>query len=92
MLEVIFSSNFKRDFRRMVKRGYNPKDLEKVMDLLAHEKVLPKKYKDHGLNGNYMGDRECHIKPDWLLIYRIDKKYLILEMLKTGSHSDLFKK
>lgn len=74
----------------MIKRGYNPQLLQNVLDLLCNEQQLPPKYKDHNLAGNYDGYRECHITPDWLLIYRIEKEILILTLTRTGSHSDLF--
>jgi mRNA interferase YafQ len=79
---------FKRDIRKMVKRA---KDLEKlytVIELLAEGVRLPTKYRDHNLTGNWQGCRECHVEPDWLLIYEINDNSLLLE--RTGSHSDLF--
>ena len=72
----------------MVKRGKSINELEKIIKLIVYRETLPEKYKDHMLIGNYTGRKECHIKPDWLLIYKIDQKNLILE--RTGSHSDLF--
>lgn len=63
--------------------------LQEVIDTLLAEKTLDEKYKDHGLVGNYAGFRECHIQPDWLLIYRKDKDTLILTASRTGTHSDL---
>ena len=64
--------------------------LQKVIEILAEEKTLPAKYKDHSLTGIYQDFRECHILPDWLLIYRIDKDILTLVLSRTGTHSDLF--
>ena len=64
--------------------------LDYVLQMLAEEKLLPKKYNDHALVGNYAGQRECHIKPDWLLIYAVDEGKLILTATRTGSHSELF--
>ena len=73
-----------------MKRGYNPKHLETVLDILCTEQTLPPKYRDHSLSGNYEGHRECHITPDWLLIYKIEQNILTLTLTRTGTHSDLF--
>ena len=64
--------------------------MNKVVDTLVAEKVLDEQYHDHSLSGNYEGFRECHIEPDWLLVYKIDKNELILYLFRTGTHSDLF--
>ena len=90
MLRIRYSSQFKKDFKAIVKRGYDVKLLEEVLNLLVHEKTLPQKYLDHPLAGNYAGHRECHITPDWLLIYKVEKDILILSLTRTGTHSDLF--
>ncbi|BAE83822.1 type II toxin-antitoxin system YafQ family toxin [Desulfitobacterium hafniense] len=90
MLRVRYSSRFKKDFKILVKRGYNVGLFEDVLNLLVQEKALPQKYLDHPLAGNYAGHRECHITPDWLLIYKIEKDILILSLTRTGTHSDLF--
>lgn len=90
MLTIKYETGFKKDYKRIVKRGYDVSLLEEVIDQLANKIPLPKKYKDHGLSGNYVGFRECHITPDWLLIYKIDDSELILYLTRTGSHSDLF--
>ena len=74
----------------MLKRGYNQEYLKDVLSLHVNQAVLPEKYKDHKLSGNYAGYRECHIEPDWLLIYKIYDDKLILVLTCTGSHSDLF--
>ena len=71
MLKVRYSSKFKKDFKVIVKRGYDISLFEEVLTLLREEKSLPEKYCDHALKGDYMGHRECHITPDWLLIYKI---------------------
>lgn len=81
----------KKDAKLMQKRGKNMKKLVNVLDLLASGKTLPSKYKDHQLMGNLSDFRECHIEPDWLLIYQIFENELILSATATGSHSDLFK-
>ena len=75
----------------MKKRGLDISLLDKVVDKLRQGIPLEEKYKDHGLSGNYEGFRECHIKPDWLLIYLIENDILTLTLVDTGSHSDLFK-
>ncbi len=84
------SNRFKSDLDRMLSRGADISDLEFVVGMLANGVTLPKKYMDHGLKGEYRGCRECHIRPDWILIYSRDEKKLILREIRTGSHSDLF--
>ncbi len=64
--------------------------LEQVVDFLAKGEILPEKYKDHALSGDYLGFRECHITPDWLLVYAIKNETLVLTLSRTGTHSDLF--
>lgn len=91
MLKIRYSSRFKKDFKIIVKRGYDVKLLEEVLNLLVQEKTLPQWYHDHLLVGNYAGHRECHITPDWLLIYKTEKDILILSLTRTGTHNDLFK-
>lgn len=90
MLTIKYHSSFKKDYKRVVKRGYNIKLLEDIIKKLANGEILPEKNKDHALSGDYIGCRECHITPDWLLIYEIDNGELILYLTRTGSHSDLF--
>lgn len=92
MLKVKFTAQFKRDFKAAIKRGCKPELLETIIDTLALEKPLPVSNYDHKLTDSrrYKGMRECHIQPDWLLIYKIDGNALILELLRTGSHSELF--
>lgn len=90
MLTIKYETTFKKDYKRIVKRGYDIRLFETVIDILANEKPLPPKYKDHDLAGNFKGFRECHITPDWLLIYQVDGQELILYLTRTGSHSDLF--
>jgi len=93
MLKIEYQGQFKKDFKLAVKRGCDIAELQKVISLLANEQSLPKKYKDHSLinSKNYKDVRECHIQPDWLLIYRICNESLILKLIRTGSHSELFK-
>ena len=90
MLEIVLSGRFKKDYKLLQKRGYDLSLLENVVNLLASGEPLPAKYKDHQLIGDYAGCRECHITPDWLLIYEIIENELVLYLTRTGSHSDLF--
>jgi mRNA interferase YafQ len=90
MLTIKYQTAFKKDYKRIVRRGYDVRLLEKVIELLAEQKPLGEQYHDHNLTGNYAGCRECHITPDWLLIYEVDGNELILYLTRTGSHSDLF--
>jgi len=90
MLKIRYSSRFKKDFKTIIKRGYDIKYFEEVLNLLVEEKPLHPKHRDHLLVGDYHGHRECHITPDWLLIYKIEKDILILSLTRTGTHSDLF--
>ncbi|MBC5710425.1 type II toxin-antitoxin system YafQ family toxin [Hungatella hominis] len=92
MLKVEYQGQFKKDYKLAVKRGCNPKLLADVITMLVNEKPLPPKYKDHSLadSRNYKGMRECHIQPDWLLVYQINNEMLILRLIRTGTHSDLF--
>lgn len=88
MLKQIYTTKFTKDLIRASKRGKNLEKLEKVIILLTNNKKLDVKYKDHNLIGNYSGRRECHIEPDWLLIYKMEDLNIIFE--RTGSHADLF--
>ncbi|MGF0033874.1 type II toxin-antitoxin system YafQ family toxin [Bariatricus sp. SGI.154] len=92
MLKLVTTGQFRKDYKRAKKRGYDMSLLEKVIDTLLDENVLEERYRDHALVGNYIGFRECHILPDWLLIYAIDKGKLVLTAARTGTHSDLFDK
>lgn len=87
---IVQTGIFKKSLRLAIKRGYNMDLLEFVVDTLASGEPLPPKYNDHSLFGNYKGGRECHITPDWLLIYEISDGELILYLIRTGTHSDLF--
>jgi mRNA interferase YafQ len=78
------------DLKRVIKRGLPIRLMDDVILLLREQKVLEPKYKDHELSGEYSGFRECHIQPDWLLIYRVENDNLILVAARTGTHSDLF--
>lgn len=90
MLDVVLSNQFKRDLKLAEKRGYNLDLLDSVVTKLANKETLPEKYRDHNLTGKYAGFRECHIQPDWLLVYRADDTELILFLSRTGTHADLF--
>ena len=90
MLILRMTSKFRKDYKLAKKRGLDLGLLEEVIDQLLNEKPLDKKYRDHALTGNYIGFRECHIQPDWLLIYAVDQGQLVLTAARTGTHSDLF--
>lgn len=89
---IEFTNPFKRDFKLAKKQGRNLEKLFEVVELLAEGKSLAAKYRDHELVGNYKGTRECHVEPDWLLIYEIREEVLVLMLYRLGSHSELFKK
>ncbi len=90
MYEVKFTTTFKKSYKLMKKRGLNLNLLDEVIDTLRMGQRLDDRYRDHALSGNYHGFRECHIKPDWLLIYLLEDDILTLTLVDTGSHSDLF--
>ena len=92
MLDVFYSAKFKKDYKRIKKQGKDVELLLDIVDILADEKPLEPKFNDHSLSGDYIGHRDCHIQPDWLLIYKIDAKELVLVLTRTGSHSELFGK
>ena len=90
MLDIVFSNRFKRDLKLLSKRGMDLELLDEIVTKLAKGQPLDAKNKDHPLSGNYIGFRECHIQPDWLLIYRINEEELYLFLSRSGSHSDSF--
>lgn len=90
MLKIVPSNKFKKDLKLAIKRGLNLELLREVVNTLAEQKPLDQKYRDHELSGNYSGFRECHIQPDWLLVYRVENNELELFLFRTGTHSDLF--
>ncbi|SHF18423.1 type II toxin-antitoxin system YafQ family toxin [Schwartzia succinivorans] len=90
MLDLVTTTQFRKDLKRIRKRGYDLSKLDEVLQVIMKEEALDEKYRDHALTGNYSGFRECHIEPDWLLIYAIDNGQLILTASRTGTHSDLF--
>ena len=89
MLKPAFTKQFERDLKRMLKRGKDKQNIKSAISKLISETELEYKYKDHKLIGRYEGRRECHIEPDWLLIYKLEKNEIIFE--RTGTHSDLYK-
>jgi len=89
MMVLKTTTQFRKDYKRCRKRGLNMKLLQDVIDTLLAGKSLEEKHRDHDLVGRYIGFRECHVQPDWLLIYRIDNDMLILTAARTGTHSDL---
>lgn len=88
--EVRRTGLFKKDYKAMVRRGANMKLLHEVIDLLRQGMPLPERCRDHALSGKFVGHRECHIKPDWLLVYYVESNILVLTLTRTGTHSDLF--
>lgn len=89
MLALVQTSQFRRDLKKAIKRGKDLAWLGAVIDMLQHEKPLPPANRDHALVGDYIGHRECHVQPDWLLVYRVDHAELILVLQRTGTHADL---
>lgn len=90
--EIRFTNKFKKDLKLAEKQGKNIDKLFEVVDKLSRGEKLEDKYRDHELSGNYVGCRECHVEPDWLLIYEVFDDVLVLLLARIGSHSDLFKK
>ncbi len=88
--QVIWSTKFKKDYKLAMKRGLDINLLDTAITILAETGTLPEEYLDHPLSGNYKGFRECHIQPDWLLIYKIAEDKLALALTRTGTHSDVF--
>jgi mRNA interferase YafQ len=88
MKKITQSSRFRRDFKRMAKRGSNPNKLEAILNLLVSDTPLPERCRPHKLVGNYVGLWECHIEPDWLLVYDLGDDYI--DLIRTGTHADLF--
>lgn len=90
MYSLVFTNQMKEDVKLMKKRGKDLTKLEIVLNTLLSGKELPSKHKDHQLQGKLQGFRECHIEPDWLLVYRKEEQTLILYATAMGTHSDLF--
>ena len=89
-LKVIWTSRFKKDYKLAIKRNLNIELLDDVIRMLAAGQTLPEEYNDHQLTGNLKDYRKCHIQPDWLLVYKVLQETLILKLIRTGTHSDLF--
>ena len=89
---VKFTTQFKKDYKLAMRRGLKIELLDEVIAKLARGEELPEKNRDHALTGNWVGHRECHIQPDWLLVYHVANDVLVLTLTRTGSHSDLFSK
>jgi mRNA interferase YafQ len=87
--EVKQTSRFKRDYKAAKKRGYDIPELRKIVFMLANDEPLPPMNRDHALTGDWFGYRECHIKNDWLLVYKKEEDVLVLTLTRTGTHSDL---
>lgn len=90
--DIVWTTQFKKDYKLALKRHLNIDLLDDIIRTLSQGKTLPEKNKDHALSGNWAGHRECHIQPDWLLVYHIDDDVLVLTLTRTGTHSDLFGK
>lgn len=90
MYNIKPTSRFKKDLKLLAKRGYNIDLLSNVIKLIATGNPLPARYRDHELKGNWIGHRECHVTPDWLLIYKLDNDIIVLTLTRSGTHSDLF--
>ena len=89
MLTPVTSSRFRRDVKKLEKRGKDMDKLRKVLRLLVEEQPLPEQYRDHALRGDWFGFRDLHIEPDWLLLYRIEGDEL--QLARSGTHADLFR-
>ena len=90
--EIVWTTKFKKDYKLAIKRHLDIDLLDDIIRALSRGETLPEKNKDHELTGNWAGHRECHIQPDWLLVYRIDDDVLVLTLARTGTHSDIFGK
>ena len=89
-MKIVTEKQYRKDYVKVVKQGRNIDKLNYVINKLVNNEKLEEKYRDHHLIGKYHGCRECHIEPDWILIYRLENERLVLYLLRTGSHSDLF--
>lgn len=89
-LHVIYTAQFRKDYKRAVKRHLDIHLLDEVIRALSHGEQLPVERRDHALTGNWIGFRECHVQPNWLLVYYIEDETLVLTLTRTGTHSDIF--
>ncbi len=90
--DIVWTTRFKKDYKLAIKRHLDIELLDNIIRALSRGETLPEKNKDHELTGDWTGHRECHIQPDWLLVYRIEDDVLVLTLARTGTHSDLFGK
>ena len=90
--QVVATNQFRKDYKQAIKRGLKIELLDDIIRKLARGEELPEKNRDHALTGNWIGHRECHVQPDWLLVYRIEDDILVLTLSRTGTHADLFGK
>ena len=90
--QVVATNQFRKDYKQAIKRGLKIELLDDIIRKLAWGEELPEKNRDHALTGNWIGHRECHVQPDWLLVYRIEDDILVLTLSRTGTHADLFGK
>lgn len=87
---VKLTAQFRKDYRLAMKRSLDMELLDNLITMLATGEILPAKYKDHALKGKWAGRRECHVQPNWLLVYQKTETTLVLDLLRTGTHSDIF--
>lgn len=90
--DIVWTTQFKKDYKLALKRHLDIELLDNIIRRLSRGETLPEKNRDHALTGDWVGHRECHILPDWLLVYRIEDDVLVLTLARTGTHSDLFGK
>ena len=90
--DIVWTTQFKKDYKLALKRHLNIDLLDDIIRALSRGETLPEKNKDHALSGEWIVHRDCHIQPDWLLVYRIEDDVLVLTLARTGTHSDLFGK
>ena len=90
--DIVWTNQFKKDYKLALKRHLDIELLDNIIRRLSRGETLPERNKDHALTGDWIGHRECHILPDWLLVYRVEDDVLVLTLARTGTHSDLFGK
>lgn len=90
--DIVWTTQFKKDYKLALKRHMDIELLDNIIRKLSCGEMLPEKNRDHALTGDWVGHRECHILPDWLLVYRVEDDILVLTLARTGTHSDLFGK
>ena len=90
MREIRYTSRFKKDYKMALRRGLPKEELRAIIEALANDEPLPERCRPHMLSGNWTGHWECHIRSDWLLIYKLSDNVMVLTLVRTGTHSDLF--